>query len=282
MTIVNTGNGIYAGLSTDTKAITGIPNGSRFIETDTGNTFTWNGIIWFPHLLDTGKSVGARIGFGAASTGNGIGMFQTTVQGGGAATASSNTTSADGNCVTHTTGTANTKARAGWWSNALCQVMRKFNPLYMIRFRLGQAQTSNQGIFYVGLQSLNAQPTTATSVLDTYLDTKIGVLFGFRSSDSVFKILSNNAQTLATYTTAGTPNSSATDTTVHTLIIQITDSPAQINWWYDGTAMTSITDTTNSVPPQTTVLYPILILEAQTATGLTLIERWTKIYMDAI
>jgi hypothetical protein len=244
-----------------------------------GSSVEWGDPPIFP---SAGRMYGAKVGFGTTSTTNGVGLLQNVVQGLNATAAVSNTTSADGNCVTHTTGTANTKARAGWWASTLCYTMRKFNPTFIVRFRLGVAQTSSQGIFYVGLVNQNAQPAAGTSVLDTYLNSKIGVLFGFRAADTTFMIMSNNNQAAATYTTAGTPNSSATDANVHTLSISLNDTTPAINWSFDGAAMTSITDTTNCVPPQTTAIYPILILEAQTATGLTLIERWDQIYMDAI
>jgi hypothetical protein len=234
------------------------------------------------NLPSAGKMWGVRSGFnqgtGLANAGY-TGLFGAVTAGNGTGvTNNTTTTSTDGNCAQCITGTNNTKGRAGWWGNSW--LMRKLNPIFTIRFRLNQTQASSQGILYIGFTNQATQPTAGTSMLDTYLDGKIGVLFGFRSSDTVFKIISNNAQTLATYTTAGTPNSSATDTNVHTLSIQITDSPAQINWWFDGVAMTSITDTTNNVPPSTTVLLHAFILEAQTATSLTMYEHWSQTSQD--
>jgi hypothetical protein len=56
MAIINLGNEIYAGLSTDTKPTTGIPAGAMFIETNTGSIFVWNGSSW---VASAGGSVTA-------------------------------------------------------------------------------------------------------------------------------------------------------------------------------------------------------------------------------
>lgn len=188
-------------------------------------------------------------------------------------------TSTDGLRILWSTGTNNTFARAGWWGSQL-NIYRQQNPTFTVRFRLGQVQSSSQGILYIGFINSSAQPAAGTSVLNTLLDTKIGVLFGFRSSDTTFMIMSNNAQGTATYTTAGTPNSSATDTSVHTLAITLNDLVPAIQWSYDGVRMSDITDTTNSVPPSTNVVYPIAILEAQTATSLNWSERFSILSVD--
>ena len=249
--------------------------------------YYWGGSNWSPDNVfpSGGKLYGIRQGFGSAVT-TGVGLFSAVTAGNGTG-ASGNaeiTNITDGNWMAWYTGTNNTFGRAGWWSYATgnSSTMRKFNPTFTTRFRLFQANTGGQGILYIGFVNQSAQPAAGTSMLNTYLDGKIGVLFGFRSTDTTFMIMSNNAQATSTYTTAGTPNSSAFDTNAHTLTIQITDNPAQINWWYDGTQMTSITNTTNNVPPSTTLIYPIMILEAQSATALYLVERWSQMYMDAI
>jgi hypothetical protein len=253
--------------------------------------YTWTGSGWSPGTIypSGGKLSGIRMGFnggtGAVNSGSGTGLLTSVIIGNGTGATGTvqNTNATDGNNVGWATGTSNVFARAGWWSQSVggASVLRKFNPTFTVRFRLFQAQTSSQGMMYFGFVNQSAQPAAGTSMLSTYLDTKIGVLFGFRPADTTFMIISNNAQTLATYTTAGTPNSSATDTSAHTLTLQITDSPAQINWWFDGVQMTSITDTTNNVPPSTTLLFPLAILEAQTATAISWFERWSQIYMDA-
>jgi hypothetical protein len=231
-------------------------------------------------LPSGGRIVGKRIPFGAGGNNVfGTDLLNTVTLGNGTGnTHQQSIDTTDGVRFLCTTGTNNTKVRAGWWGTA--NVMRKFNPTFTVRFRLNQAQASSQGILYIGFINVTAQPAAGTSMLNTLLDTKIGVLFGFRSSDTTFMIMSNNAQTLATYTAAGTPNSSATDTIVHTLSISLNDSIPNINWSFDGVAMTSITDTTNNVPPTGTALTPIIMIEAQTATSLSIYEHWSQLSED--
>ena len=120
-------------------------------------------------------------------------------------------------------------------------------------------------------------------MLNTYLNSKIGVLFGFRPADTTWMIMSNNNQATAVYTSlTGLPNSGATDTNSHTLSISLNDTIPNINWSFDGVAQTAITDTTNSVPPSTTVLAPIFILEAQSATTQQIWEHWSQLSMDTV
>ena len=239
-----------------------------------GNAVQYADSVMMP---SSGRLYGARMGFASTTTTNGLGILQAVAQGSNA-TAVGQITAVDGNHVVHNSGTSNNKGRAGWWG--IGGTERKFNPIFTVRYKLGQAFTSANGILYIGLQNQASQPAAGTGVLDTYLDgaSKIGVLFGYRSVDTHRMIISNNAQTLATYTDLGV----APDGNIHTVSIQITDSPAQINWWFDGVAQTSITNTTNNVPPSTTQLYPILILEAQTATGQVITEHWSQISMDWI
>ena len=36
----------YIGVSTDSKPTTGVTTGAQFLETDTGDTYTWDGSNW--------------------------------------------------------------------------------------------------------------------------------------------------------------------------------------------------------------------------------------------
>jgi hypothetical protein len=234
----------------------------------------------------SGRIWGIRAGFSSTAGSNnaaglGTGLLAAPTQGNGTGVAIAfgfDTT--DGNRANNVTGTSNVFGRAGWWGNQV--VARKYNPTFTIRFRLGAAQTSSNAMLYIGLINVTAQPTAGTSVLSTMLNTKIGVLFGFRAADTTWMIMSNNAQATATYTACtGLPNSGATDNTAHTLSITLNESVPNINWSFDGVAQTAITDTTNNVPPSTTALNPIMILEAQSATSIGIFERWSQLSMDA-
>jgi hypothetical protein len=292
MTIVYIGDGQLRGLSSDTKPTT-YATGTTFLETDTGGQYYWNGSAWtsmasggigsgdiFPNKT---RLWGIRQGFisGATTPNAGIGLLYQAVQGLGTGSAlASGTDSTDGARANFTTGTNNTFARAGWWS--LNVTMRKYNPTLNIRFRLGAAQTSSNAMLYIGFINVAAQPTAGTSMLSTMLDTKIGVLFGFRPSDTTWMIMSNNAQATAVYTSlTALPASGVTDANVHTLSLSMSDSVPNINWSFDGVAQTSITNTTTQVPPSTTTLNVVMMLEAQSATDISIKERWTHLSQDA-
>jgi hypothetical protein len=138
-------------------------------------------------------------------------------------------------------------------------------------------------MLYIGFQTINAQPVAGTSMLNTYLNSKIGVLFGFRPADTTWMIISNNNQATAVYTACtGLPAAGATDTNPHTISITLNDTIPAIVWSFDGVAQTNITDTTNSVPPSATILYPCFMLEAQTATTQQIYEHWSQYSMDTV
>lgn len=289
MVYVKLTNGVLFGLTTDTKPTT-YPAGTLLIECGTDyNKFTqyiYNGLTWilFPSIFpNNGRLWGVRQGFvnGASNATFGLALLNPITVGNGTGPANAlGTDTTDGPRLSTTTGTNNTFARAGWWGSAA--VVRKYNPTFTIRFRLSAAQTASNAMLYIGLVNQATQPTAGTSMLSTYLDTKIGVLFGFRPADTTWMIMSNNAIATAVYTSlTGLPNSGATDTTVHTLSISLNDTIPNINWSFDGVTQTPITDTTNSVPPSTTLLYPIWILEAQSATSLNMFERWSQLSQDA-
>ncbi len=258
----------------------GIPARQALMVNSAGTDVIWNDPFGLP---SSGRLWGVRQGFagGSVSSTIGTGMLNgiTVGNGTGAATAFGTDTT-DGPRSNSVTGTSNVFARAGWWGT--CGTARKYNPTLTIRFRLGAAQTSSNAMLYIGFVNQSAQPTAGTSMLATYLNTKIGALFGFRPADTTWMFMSNNAIATATYTAqTGLPNSGATDNTVHTLSITLNDTVPNINWSFDGVAQTTITDTTNNVPPSTTVVYPIYILEAQSATSLSILERWSQLSQDA-
>ena len=143
MAIKYLGNGKLVGLSTDTKPTT-YPAGVTFFETDTGVTFTYspsyNPGNWSSLDFPTPRKIwGVRLGFNAngnnANFGTGL-LFGTVTANGTGAAVAPGTDSTDGNRVNNATGTNNTFARAGWWSPN--QIMRKYNPSFTVRFRLGR------------------------------------------------------------------------------------------------------------------------------------------------
>jgi hypothetical protein len=282
MAFIHIGNNNYIGNSTDTLP-TNAAAGAICIQKDTPGILVYDGVKWKAQtpVPTSGRLFGVRQGFNNQMINSTAGYGTLSVVSGngtGAAVALSQDTT-DGPRANATTGTNNTFARAGYWGN--CGTARKYNPTFTVRFRLGQAQTSSQGMLYIGFANQSAQPAAGTSMLATYLDAKIGALFGFRPADTTWMFISNNAQTNATYTSlTGLPNSGATDTSAHTISITLDDITPAIRWSFDGVVQTAITDTTNNVPPTATLVYPVFILEAQTVTGLQLIERWSQYSMD--
>jgi len=261
-------------------SIAGIPARQVLTVNSAGNAPTWNDPQHYP---SSGRIWGLRQGFvsGAVNASFGQGLLNNITAGNGTGSAVAfGVDTTDGPRNANATGTNNTFARGGWWAGQV--VARKYNPTLTIRFRLAAAQTSSNAMLYIGFINVTAQPTAGTSMLATMLNTKIGVLFGFRPADTTWMIMSNNAQATATYTACtGLPSSGATDATAHTLSISLNDTVPNINWSFDGVAQTAITDTTNNVPPSTTMLNPIMMIEAQSATSLTLNERWSQLSEDA-
>jgi hypothetical protein len=274
-----------------------IPGANASITAGDAKATTTNNIVTLRDLrqgidkpLFTTPSAGRFIGYrgptsSSTSANLGVGMLNGVAAANGTgATSANGPTTTDGWRVNWATGTNNTFARAGWWqANAAAgTVVRYTNPTFTVRFRLGAAQTASNAMLYIGFINVTAQPTAGTSMLATLLNTNIGVLFGFRPADTTWMIMSNNAQATAVYTSlTGLPNAGATDATAHTLSISLNDTIPNINWSFDGVIQTPITDTTNSVPPQLTTLYPMMMLEAQSATSLTLFEHWSQLSVDS-
>jgi len=240
MTITNNGNGEYIGLSTDTKATTGIPAGSSFIETDTGKSYIWNGYRWTiagyasPHILRVGI-----IDFGAFGNPTAWGILGTTspkTTSGTGTTAALGPTTTEGQGVTHSTGTTTgSNVGFGYGSNLFmfgAQLYLRF------RFRINQATTNNR--FWLGI--LNSSSIVAG---DTPLANLRGVMFGYPLGGTNYTVIQNNSSASQYDNLASTTSFpvNAVDTNWHTVELYSLDNGAHIQYSLDGAAPFTLSTT---------------------------------------
>lgn len=279
MTIIDAGNGTYYGLSSDTKGTSGIAAGSLFIETDTRNIFAWNTIfskwqrIHSPYYPSSGRYSGRRPGSGTTNANSGDGLFIGCIQGSNG-TFASGATSTDGWRGNHASG-ATASNRAGWLCAGGSSItMRFFNPRLKFRFRLNQANSANNRLYFGFIDT--TQPAAATPMGDTFCDGKHAFCLGYRTTDTGWMIIHNNATATATYDAAGLP---AIDTNAHTFEVWASDSAPNFQWSFDGGAVNTVSTT---IPSSTQPLFVYMILETTTTTSYSFFERYTEIDHDVI
>src|SRR5678815_2832482 len=68
MTVSSIGNGIYLGLSTDTKPTTGVVTGAIFLETNTGLVFYYSGSVWNAGASGSGGGGSSSLAFANSYT----------------------------------------------------------------------------------------------------------------------------------------------------------------------------------------------------------------------
>lgn len=140
-----------------------------------------------------------------------------------------------------------TPAAAGTTNNAgilynTPLTVRGWNPRLKVRFKLNEV-TNNR--LWIGFQT----STSVNPTLDTELNTKSGIYFGKRSTDTSWVWMHNNASGTALYTNVtGNP---APDTNVHTIEIAANDASSRFEVMYDNT---TYQDITSQIPAQSTQL----------------------------
>jgi hypothetical protein len=222
-------------LSTDTKPTT-LPTNFISYETDTNLRFIWNGTSW--RMIDPFVCDIKRYGAHALDSSTAEGFLGSTNSG-------SITTSVDTTLKRKYQRFATTAASgttAGYRAAATIH-NRSMNTKMYVEFRLNT--TANQRL-YIGFDS-----TTTAETGDDPLNATSGWYFGFISTDTLFKILSNDG-TGATVSTAVTAVTTI-DTTMHKLWIVADDANSQFGISIDGNAYQYIS-TAASIPAATTAL----------------------------
>lgn len=251
MTVIDQGNEIYIGLSTDTKPTT-VPAGARFIETDTAMLWQYNGSSWSlgkytaptPNIVRIGIFDGGTISNMLAVGICGTGGSRITPTGTGA-TGRTAATSTEGQAMNASTGTT-ANAQAGFGQgNAFVVPAAQF--YFRCRFRVNQSTTNNQ--LWIGFTS-TAQ---ASVVSDTPLANASGVMFGFKSGATNWTVIQNNGNATQYDNLVSTNNfpTNAVDTNWHTVEIYTLDNGSHFQYSLDGAtafqlATTQLPSTTSS------------------------------------
>lgn len=254
MTAVNAGNGLWMGLSTDTKPA--VAAGSRFFETDTGDELISDGTYWwlmgYPSpfstrrigILSTGPSlangqIGMCSGLAAAT---GAGGTNNTIQ------FSDNT---NGRYFLGISGT--TVGNRGGARQGSIVTTWGMNP--KIRFKFKLVTNTNQN-FWLGFIGGGPTEPSGVGVLSAGSP---GIMFGVNSGLATdWAIMSNGTSGSAVVTDTGIPF----DTNIHTVNLVGDSANTRFAWNLDGGAYSFVT-TTASLPTTTNGLGFVAEIETE-------------------
>jgi hypothetical protein len=251
MTVTYTSDGVYYGLSTDTKPTA--PAGYRFYETDFGDTSISDGTYWWlagpPSALSTRK-----VGYltWGNNVSNSIGHFANNTAAATAGTQFQNLNSADGRhqiCISGTT----TGNKGGYRSSSVMLFSRQQNPRLRFRFKINQ---STDARFYLGFVGTTAPELTG----DTPLDNLHGFIFGVMPTTSTtnWSLCRNDGDATSDMTDTGV----AFDTTnIHTISLVADDSNSRFSYKLDSGSYQHFT---TEIPAQTTALSLVYLCETNT------------------
>jgi len=255
MTLTPLGNGQYTALSTDTRP-TGIAVGTLIYETDTRITWIYQGSsIWVPvrsviSPILSGRKYGYMMSYGGSLRLDGFGATMTAST--TAATATNQSSSTRGWYSQFPSGVSGTSVAGSRMSSFL---LRTANPLY--RFRGAFNQTANvRG--YIGFVANSADISG-----DSWMDSKSGIVFGFRSTDTTFQIIRNDGSATATYVDTTIP----LDTVVRTIEILADDVNTRWGWRINGGVTTWYT---TAVPAAATSVGIVQEAQQTTTTAVSL------------
>src|SRR6476469_5733127 len=217
------GNGLYVGASTDTKPT--VPAGYRAYETDTFDEFVSDGTFWW--LRDVpGRFSDRRNGWypSGAGANTGVGLFGSVSSGTGASGQNfSVDTTNNYRYVLGQTGT--TQGNKGGFRMNTTVALRKWNPKLFCRFQLNDATNMR---LYIGLMGVS-EPI-GDSTFDAGV---VGFLIGFRSTDTLYQVINNDA-TGSTVVANATTDGSTTITmdTTSQIKVWIVADEANSKFWY--------------------------------------------------
>jgi hypothetical protein len=250
MALVYSGTDYMTCLSSDTKPAT-LPSGFVAYETDTNVRWIWNGTIWnVQDIFLQGFKKFGTFAFQVSNVGDGILAGVTSSTGAGGVL----DTTLKRKYNQAITGAVNGN-NAGWIGLGN-MATRSMNPRLYCEFKL-LAATGNQRVF-IGFQS----NTTAAGGSDDPLNALEGFYFGCISTDSVWKILSNDSAgaTVSTAVTAVT----TIDTAVHKVWVVGDEANTRFGISIDGNAYQYVS---TNIPASTTALTPHVEIEASSANS---------------
>jgi hypothetical protein len=243
MTNKYAGNGLWTGLSTDTKPVS--PAGYRYFETDTGDTLFSDGTYWWLTGMPSAYSQ-RKVGyFPMGSSGTvGTGILSTLTGATGAGSQNFGITdTTNGRFLTAITGTT-TGNKGGLRVNIGQLTIRNWNPRIRIRFK---CVTTTLQRLCLGLTT-NAEPAGDDPFA---VSTYVGVALGCKSGDTNFQILHDDT---AAGTTIFDDTGVAIDTEVHTVSIVADEDNSRFSWSLDGSVYTHITTNIPTTQNLTVVL----------------------------
>lgn len=255
MTVVYKGDGVYTGLSSDTKPSAAF-TGNTFEETDTRDVLVFDGTYWWIKTL--GPFSIRKIGYfsSGSNISAGVGLFSNPQGATGAGTQVQAIDSTNGRYQQMATG-ATIGNKGGYRINAVFLFQRSWNPRMRFRFRL--ESVSNVRYYFgffggAGLTELSG---------DSPLDNRDGFTFGIIPSTSTanYSIASNNAAATTTVTDTGIANDT---TSLHTIALVADNTNSRFSYSYDGGAYTHVT---TNIPAATTQLSWAFSAETSDAVG---------------
>jgi hypothetical protein len=254
MTVVNFGNGLWYGLSTDTKP--SVSAGSRFFESDTGDTLLSDGTYWWLSGFPSPFSP-RRIGIlspGPSMANGAIGLcsaLSPATGAGGTNNSISFTDTTNGRYYLGITGT--TVANRGGARQGSIVTTWAMNP--KVRFKFKLVTNTNQN-FWLGF--IGGVPTEPSGV-GVLSAGSPGIMFGVNSGLATnWAIMNNGTSGSAVVTDTGI----AYDTNIHTVNLVGDSANTRFAWNIDGGAYSFVT-TTASLPTTTNGLGLVAEIEAE-------------------
>lgn len=184
MTVTYKAGNLVYGLSSDTKPTTNLPVGYRFFETDSGQTFSWDGALWTIMNLDKGKTGWFLPNSATTVVGGNWNQLSAVITTGINTGAALVYDSTDGVSFKYIAG-ATINSQHGLRVNQFCD--RNASPT--VEWRLKAGQITNCRIFF-GLIGASAQSAVGADPLPS----KNGVLWGLDTGvDGNWHIYQNNA-----------------------------------------------------------------------------------------
>lgn len=224
MAVKHLGNGMYVGLSTDTKPT--VPAGYRYYSTDTGDWEQFDGTYWWIQSL--GPLSQKHVGFGpcGGSVTNGEGMLISMTASTGVGSQAFLTDATNGKYANYTTST--TSGNKGGARVNQPSILREYNPRIKMKLTLNNTTLCR---YYLGFAP------TAELTSDDPLNTLDGFLFGYiATAGSNYLIMHNDGSGATVSDDTGTAS-----TGVREVRLVCDNTNSRFSWSIDGGAYTHVT-----------------------------------------
>jgi hypothetical protein len=245
MAVVLADNGLYHGLSSDTKPTA--PAGYRFYETDIYDTHVSDGTHWWlvPNHNPYSPRRWGYLPWGTSLT-VGLGMTSLLAASTGAGTQVFANDATNGRYVTCSTG-ASALNKGGYRISGANTTRRGYNGRARFRFQVPTSGDYTTARLYIGLATNGFEPTG-----DDAYTTNTGVLVGFISGGTHFKIIHNDGTGSTVIEDLTTPVT--LDTAIHTVSIVGDEANSKYAVKWDSQAYKDIT---TDIPSSTNTSAPI-------------------------